>query len=89
MGLVCGFASCAGHRRLSLIIEEWCGEVDCLSTGHNDVDRWVFVWSEVSECIEEGLHMRVFWTKAHSTLEEKAKMSPENRQVAWASEIAD
>ena len=37
----------------------------------------------------EGIDLHVIWTKAHSTLEDKAKMSPENRQVSWGSETAD
>ena len=31
----------------------------------------------------------VVWTKAHTTHEEKAKMTRETRQVAWANEKAD
>ena len=30
----------------------------------------------------KGINIRVVWTKAHITLEEKAKMSLENRHVA-------
>ena len=51
------------------------GEVDCISAGLNDVDLWVLVWSKVDECIDAGTNMRVVWTKAHTTLEEKAKMT--------------
>ena len=39
--------------------------------------------------IHEGIDLHVIWTKAHTTLEEKAKMSPENRQVASGSVAAD
>ena len=65
------------------------GEVDCISAGHHGVDSWVLVWSQIDECIEEGSDKSVMWTEAHTTLEEKAKMSLEDRQVAWANEKAD
>ena len=39
--------------------------------------------------IHEGIDLHVIWTKAHTTLEEKAQMSPENRQVGSGSEAAD
>ena len=65
------------------------GEVDCISAGHGDADLWIFVWSKVGECIDEGYNTRVVWTKAHTTHETKVKMSPGNRQVAWANDKAD
>ena len=36
-----------------------------------------------------GFTIRVVWTKTHTILEGKAKMTLENRQVAWANEKAD
>ena len=33
--------------------------------------------------MNEGFNIRVTWTKAHATLEEKAKMTPENRQARF------
>ena len=36
----------------------------------------LLLWSKVGECIGEGFNMRVVWTKAHTTLEEKGKMTP-------------
>ena len=41
-------------------------------------------WKRVGECIDEGLNIRVVWAKGHTSLEEKAKMTPENQQVANA-----
>ena len=55
------------------------GEADCISAVHKDADLWVSVWSEVDECIEEGFDIRLIWTKAHTTHEEQAKMTLENR----------
>ena len=52
------------------------GEVDCIGAWHNAAELWDLVWNKVHECIEEDLNMRVFWTQAHTTLEEKAKMTP-------------
>ena len=52
------------------------GEVTCISAGSLGsglAENWrVFV--------HEGIDLHVIWTKAHSTLEDKAKMSPENRR---------
>ena len=64
-------------------------EVDCISAGHRGTDLWMLVWSKVGECIDEGVDIRVVWTKEHTTFEEKAKVTPEDRQVAWANEKAD
>ena len=47
-------------------------EVDCISAGHNDTDLWVFGL---------GLNMRVVWTKAHATLEEKSRITLELAQI--------
>ena len=58
-------------------------EVDCISAGHNDADIWVFVWSKIDECIDEGPNIGVVWTKAQTTLEEEATMTLVNRHVAW------
>ena len=30
-------------------------EVDCISAGHKDADLWILVWSEVGDCVEEGI----------------------------------
>ena len=49
----------------------------------------VMVWKSVDECIDEGSNLRVLWTKAHTTHEEKAQMTNEDRQVAWSNERAD
>ena len=52
------------------------GEVDCISAGYNDADLWVLVCGKFDECLDESINFRVVWTKAHTTLEEKAKNDP-------------
>ena len=47
------------------------------------------VWRKVDQCIDEGNNIRVGWTPTHTTLEEKAKMTPENQWAVRASEKAD
>ena len=44
-------------------------------------------WSGASSDgkLKKILNMRAVWTKAHTTLEEKAEMTPEKGQVAWAN----
>ena len=59
-------------------------EVDCISAGHKDADLWMFVWSKVNMGLDEGISISVVWNKAHVTLEEKARKSPQNRQLSWA-----
>ena len=49
----------------------------------------MLAWKRVGECIDEGLNIRVVWAKGHTSLEEKAKMTPENQQVAWANAKTD
>ena len=39
------------------------------------------IWNKVGDCIDEGFHMRVVWTKAHATLEEKARITLELAQI--------
>ena len=63
--------------------------MDCVSAGHQNADLWVFVRSNVDECLDEGISISVVWNKAHITLEEKARKSPQNRQLSWANEKAD
>ena len=63
--------------------------MDCISAGHEYADLWILVLLQINECVGEGINMSVVWTEARSTLEEKAKMSPGNRQVAWANEKAE
>ena len=65
------------------------GEVDCIHAEHNDADLWMLAQNKVGECDDEGLNIRVVWTKGHTTLEEKAKMSLENHQVARANARTD
>ena len=43
----------------------------------------------MDECTDGGMNIRVVWTTTHTTLEEKATMSPQNRQVVSANEKVD
>ena len=78
-----------GPRRLSPTTEAWCrlqrSRVAYISAGHKDAD----LRNRINDCIDEGLIVRVVWTQAHTALAEKAKMTSENRPVAWANEKAD
>ena len=65
------------------------GEVDCIHAWHNDANLWMLAWKRVGECIDEGLNIRVLWAKEHTSLEEEAKMSLENHQVARANARTD
>ena len=66
------------------------GEVTCISASRKDADLWGSGLAENWRVfVHEGIDLHVIWTEAQSTLEDKAKMSPENRQVAWGSETAD
>ena len=64
-------------------------EVDCIRAEHNDADLWMLAWNKVGECMDERLNIRVDWAKGHTALGDKAKMTPENHQVAWAVSKTD
>ena len=55
--------------------------MDVIGAGHNDADLWMMLWNKVGECIDEGFDMNLVWTEAHTTLEEKAKVTL--RIVRW------
>ena len=66
------------------------GEVDFSSVGiMMRISLWMLVGNKVGECNDEGSYIRVVWTKAHTTLEEKAKTTLEKRQAAWSNEKTD
>ena len=46
------------------------GDVDCISAGHEGTDFWMLVWNIMDKCTDAGFNIR-----AHTTLEEKAKMT--------------
>ena len=60
------------------VVQALTGEVDCISAGSNDADLLLLVWSKVGECINEGFHIWWYGREVHTTLEEKAKMTPED-----------
>ena len=50
----------------------------------------MLVWTKVGECLDEGFFLQGrYGTNALTILQEKAKMTPEKVQVAWANEKAD
>ena len=67
---------------------EWCKckmcDANWISARHKDADLQVVAWRQEDECIDEGIAIRMVWTRWR-----KGQHDPENRQVAWVNEKVD
>ena len=64
-------------------------DVELVSTNHKDADLWMGIRWNVNEHSGQTLRVKVVWITARTTAKEKAQMTQQNNQIAFANDTAE